>query len=372
MNNSELRPMKRALVIGSGLTGSTAAWKLASQGWQVRVHEASPFVGGHVRTCEFNGIQYEQNGIHVFHTNIREIYELITRFVELIDYKHLIMTEIENLLLTWPLQLEEVKRLDLWNEIERELQNLPTDPDATNFETYAISIMGATLYGLFIQPYTLKQWGVDPRRLSSSFAPKRIGLRDDGDKPIFRDQWQGWPKGGWNKVIEGLLTEYPIEILLGRTELESTVDWNSYDAVIVTAPLDDFLKVAQLPWRGVRVEHQILPDMQGMYLSAGQINHPGLDQKYTRRTETKWMSGQGDRLGTVVTHEYPTSELKHYPVDDSSGENRRYANSLKEELIKMHPNALVAGRLANYVYINTDQAMMQGLHVAEKAMSKFS
>jgi uncharacterized protein YyaL (SSP411 family) len=32
------------------------------------------------------------------------------------------------------------------------------------------------------------------------------------------------------------------------------------------------------------------------------------------------------------------------------------------------PNAIIAGRLANYVYINTDQAVMQGINAAKSAM----
>lgn len=38
--------MKKALVIGSGLAGSSAAWKLASEGWRVQIHEADLQVGG--------------------------------------------------------------------------------------------------------------------------------------------------------------------------------------------------------------------------------------------------------------------------------------------------------------------------------------
>jgi UDP-galactopyranose mutase len=359
--------MKKALVIGSGLAGSSAAWKLASEGWRVEIHEADLQVGGHVRTSEFNGLLYEQNGIHVFHTNIEEVYEFLIRFVSLIDYKHIIITEVEETAVTWPLQLEELAQLSAWKVIEGEIANLPADPDFNNFETYAVSIMGSTLYQLFIYPYTKKHWGVEPRLLSSSFAPKRIDLRSDGVKPIFKDKWQGWPNGGWTRVIEAMLTEFPIKLVLGRKESSASVAWEDYDAVIVTAPLDEFLGLKQLPWRGVKVEHHFLPQTN-LFLQAGQVNHPGLDEPYTRRTETKWMSGQSDVPGTMVTYEFPTDQLKHYPIDDADGNNRTYANQLKLKLKSMHPNAIVAGRLANYVYINTDQAMMQGLNAADQAI----
>lgn len=269
--------------------------------------------------------------------------------------------------ITWPLQLEELAQLSAWKQIEQDIRSLPSEPDFTNFETYAISIMGATLYELFIYPYTKKHWGVEPRLLSSSFAPKRIDLRSDGVTPIFKDKWQGWPEGGWTRVIEGMLTEFPINIVLGRKDSSSSIAWEDYDAVVVTAPLDEFLDLEKLPWRGVQVEHHFLPQA-GFSLQAGQVNHPGLDQPYTRRTETKWMSGQFDVTGTIVTYEFPTDQLKHYPVDDADGNNRTYANQLKLKLKSMHPNAVIAGRLANYVYINTDQAIMQGLNAADQAI----
>ena len=359
--------MKKALIIGSGLAGSSAAWKLASEGWRVEVHEASLDVGGHVRTSNFNGLLYEQNGIHVFHTNIEQVFSFLSQFVKLIDYKHIVLTEVEGTAITWPLQLDELKGLSAWTTIEKELVHIPNQPDFSNFETYAISIMGPTLYELFIYPYTKKHWGVEPRLLSSSFAPKRIDLRNDGNRALFKDLWQGWPDGGWTRVIEKMLTQFPIPLILGRKDSSQTLDWDKYDAVIVTAPLDEFLGAEPLPWRGVRVEHHFIPGID-FSLQAGQVNHPGLDKSFTRRTETKWMSGQTKISGTMVTYEFPNDELKHYPIDDVDGRNRTQANKLKSILRERYPNAVVAGRLANYVYINTDQAIMQGINAADQAM----
>jgi diacylglycerol kinase family enzyme len=44
--------------------------------------------------------------------------------------------------------------------------------------------MGRTLYGLFIEGYTRKQWGCEPSELSSAIAPKRVELRADGSRPV--------------------------------------------------------------------------------------------------------------------------------------------------------------------------------------------
>jgi UDP-galactopyranose mutase len=356
----------KALIIGSGLTGSTCARVLADSGWTVEIHESEYFVGGHVRTAEYNGILYEQNAIHVNHTNNDEVINFIKRFSKWIPYIHKIKTKIPAGLLSWPPQVNELRDLKEWVKIEKELKNLPKTPNTDNFEAYAISIMGSTLYDWFVFPYTKKQWGTEPKNLSSSFAPKRIDLRYDGYTPMFRDKWQGWPDGGWTKFIENMLNHNNISIKFGIFETEKTINWDLYDVVIVTSALDDFLNTEQLEWRGVRVEHQYIPNKIGFALEVGQINHPGLDKKYTRKTETKHMSNQKNVLGTIVTYEYPGSKQKHYPVDDVNNVNRKKANILKEKLLKMHPNAIVVGRLANYVYINTDQAINQALVVSKK------
>jgi phytoene dehydrogenase-like protein len=70
----------RALVVGSGLSGSTAARTLADHGWFVEINEAAYFVGGHVRTAEYQGLLYEQNAIHVNHTNCDQVILFIKRF----------------------------------------------------------------------------------------------------------------------------------------------------------------------------------------------------------------------------------------------------------------------------------------------------
>ena len=51
---------------------------------------------------------------------------------------------------------------------------LPSEPSGKNFEEYVISMMGPTLYELFIKLYTIKQCGYNLKELSSEFETKRI------------------------------------------------------------------------------------------------------------------------------------------------------------------------------------------------------
>ena len=47
----------KAVVIGGGVGGLAAAWELVQQGHEVSLFEASPALGGQVRTFEVGGVE---------------------------------------------------------------------------------------------------------------------------------------------------------------------------------------------------------------------------------------------------------------------------------------------------------------------------
>lgn len=360
----------RCVVVGAGLAGATAAWELNHNGWHVEVHEAEATVGGNLRTAAFNGVPYEPHGPHIFHTSNLEAYRVMSGNVALNDYRHQVKTRPPGgPELSWPLQVSELKVLKQWPQIAAELDALSGHPEGANFEAYATSLMGRTLYELFCEGYTWKQWGQDPRTLSASFAPKRLDLRTDGDTSMFRDTWQGYAWRGWHHAVENLLRQVPV--YLGSPLTLGTLP--EADAYVVTAPLDQFLESGEeLPWRGVRTEVTYHPD-QNQVLSAPVVNEPSRDVPYTRQVETRqmaWSHFTSDpaNRGTVVCREYPGASVKHYPVDDLEGRNRHLHGTLVTMLKMMEPRAVLAGRLASYAYLDMDQAIMQGLNAARKIL----
>lgn len=358
---------KKAMVIGSGITGSIAAWNLANNGWHVEVYDQINEIGGHLASGKINNIVYEKYGPHIFHTNDENVVNIIKKFGKFNKYEHMPKSIINDKLFSWPPQIHELQNSEYWVDIKKELSLLSDERKLDNFEEYAISLMGKTIYNLFIYEYAKKHWKTEPKNLSYSFAPKRIDIRNDKDLRVFKDKWQLFPKNGWSCVIESMLDNKNINIILGLKHDKDTINWKLYDAVIVTAPLDDFLKKESLPWRGVRVENKYIPNQIGTYLPAAQINYPTLKVSYNRITETKWMTNQKNN-GTVISYEYPDDNLKHYPIDDIYNNNRNYANNLKNILISSYKNAIPAGRLANYVYIDIDQAINQGINASKKAL----
>lgn len=356
-------------MVGSGLAGATAARVLHDRGHGVEVVDGHDRWGGQLHGATANGVIYEPHGAHIFHTNDEQVWRFVTGHVPMLSYRHRVLTEVQDRTLSWPPQVSELRTLREWPLIESELGARPASPDRTNFQSYCIAVMGRTLYGWFIEPYTRKQWGMEPALLSSHWAPKRIDLRHDDYRDLFRDPYQGYPDGGYLRLVDSLLSPLPVTmgVYVSAETFEDAV--GGFDAVVLTAPLDAFFgeSLGALPWRGVRLVSRWYPDREHV-LSAAVVNHPGLDKAYTRRIETKLMSGQHG-LGTVVSEEYPGAPVRHYPVDDVEGANRRLASSYADlARSTFNTPVVLAGRLATYSYIDMDQAVRQGFRAADLAV----
>jgi UDP-galactopyranose mutase len=368
--------MRRALVVGAGLTGAAATYRLTETGVSVTVAESSTVVGGHVRTAWVDDVPYEPEGPHLFHTDDTDVWELVSSLVEFVPYRHRGLTRVDGVMFSWPLQLDELRRLDSWPQVDRELRGLPSAPDPTNFETWCVSQMGETLYGLFVDGYTAKQWGRPGRELAASMGPKRVELRRDGNRELFRDRHQGWPRRGYTPLVEALCARAESVLLGCHVTVDALPDLVPPGVpVVVTAPLDVFHGgvAGDLDWRGVSVTPQWFPD-GGPRLPAMIVNEPDPAVPWTRQVETVHVLPERWRpRGTVVCREYPGAYARHYPVPDAAGRNAAVQAANERLAAGYQRNPLVpAGRLARYRYINMDEAIRDGLRAADQVLKKLT
>ena len=80
----------------------------------------------------------------------------------------------------------------------------------------------------------------------------------------------------------------------------------NFDDVVITSALDDFIASDQkLEWRGIKSKTKLYEDLDESecITEAYQINHPSLEENYTRTIETKHASGQRVKASSIEVDE---------------------------------------------------------------------
>ena len=70
------------LVVGAGLFGAVFAQQAKEKGKKVLVIDKRPHIAGNIYTKKVEGIDVHEQGAHIFHTNDREVWKYVTKFIE--------------------------------------------------------------------------------------------------------------------------------------------------------------------------------------------------------------------------------------------------------------------------------------------------
>ena len=341
----------KTLIIGSGISGCSIARLLKDRNHDVSIIEKKGNLGGLCITkISPNGIKYEPYGARIFHTKNPTITEFVTRFDKFNGYIHRRGVIINKKLFPLPLTKESISKFKDKDKIYHELQNRPPKIDNTNFETACISIFGPTLYSYYIQNYTKKMWGQDPKNLTAEWAPKRLELREYEDDRYFKDEWQGVPINGFTYFLEKMIEGIPLE--LNTTE----IDPNNYDIVISSAPIDETMhfKFGKLPYRSIQYDYK--ENVQWEKDDLGTINLPQ-HSKYIRKCNFKIIHKQESPNNWVhfqIPVEADENNEPMYPI--STKENNELFSKYLEEICKTQ-NICPIGRLGLYKYLDMDTAI---------------
>lgn len=158
-----------------------------------------------------------------------------------------------------------------------------------------------------------------------AFIIKRLSVCLVFDNNYFNDKYQGIPIGGYNKLIEGLLSG--IETKTGADFFNDRTYWESLaDTIVFTGKIDEFYgyRFGKLNYRTVRFEQEIIdkPNFQGNAV----VNYTERDVSYTRVIEHKHFEMFGSEAyacpKTIISKEYSTEWRDgmepYYPVNDKT------------------------------------------------------
>lgn len=352
------------LIVGVGLAGSVLAERLASAGRKVLVIDRRNHIGGNCYDFyNDDGVLVHKYGPHFFHTNAKEIWDYLSDFTEWIYFSLRVKTFIDGQLFDLPINLNTINQFYNLNlstlEVKHFLDKIREKIDnPRNAEEQVISKVGWDIYNKFFKNYTIKQWGVDPKKLDAAVTG-RIPVRFNRDNRYFSDKYQGLPKKGYSQLFERLLGNKNITIEL-ETSFDQLKNDVQYFNLIYTGCIDEFFnfKFGKLPYRSLRFEMETL-DCE-FYQEVCYINYPN-DYDFTRILEVKHGTMQKINKTTIV-REYPTEKGEpYYPVPQKKNENlyKKY----KEEAKKLK-NTYFIGRLSQYKYFNMDEVVSEALSLS--------
>jgi len=332
-------------ILGAGLAGCTLTHLLQKQGYNVSVIEKDNDIGGMGKTYYKDGLKYEY-GPHILYSRNQKVIDFITSIIDVKPTVVYVAAYVEGQLVDYPVSISSIFNLREKKKIIEELYYLnPNAPDRRNFQTYVASLMGKTLYDLFIHGYTKKFWGIDPCELSSSWVPHRISFRTN-DRRLFKDDWQAYPEPDYNEFFR---------CLMGQTEIICNREINSYnvgslgeDLCISTIPIDQLhaYKLGRLPYRGYRLEVEVLNKRHYWPNNYAWVTFPN-DYEYTRICEYKHYNLQQSEK-TIISREFPGDKPLHYPINTSENEELFEKYLL---LTCQKGNLITMGRLGLYSYL---------------------
>jgi UDP-galactopyranose mutase len=352
------------LIVGSGLYGAAFAYKARQRGKKCLVIDKRPHLGGNVYCERVEDINVHKYGPHIFHTSNREVWDFVNSIVEFRPFILSPLANYQGKLYNLPFNMNTFYAL--WGvktpeeakaRIEKQRKACIGEPK--NLEEQAISLVGKDIYEILIKGYTEKQWGRPCTELPP-FIIKRLPVRFTFDNNYFNDTYQGIPIGGYNRLIEGLLsrieTKCNTDFFKDRTALE-----NLTENIVFTGKIDEFYgyRFGKLDYRTVRFETEIF-DCEN-YQGNAVINYTERSIPYTRIIEHKRFESE-NQPKTVISKEYPSEWQEgseaFYPINDEKNDAlyRQY-----RALADKEANVIFGGRLAEYRYYDMDKVVEQVL-----------
>lgn len=368
------------LIVGSGLYGSVFAYLATKEGKKCLVIDKRNHLGGNIYNEQIEGINVHKYGAHIFHTSNKQVWEFMNSIVEFNRYTNSPVVNYEGKLYNLPFNMNTFYQM--WGcttpaqamaKIEEQkaeaVAKMKADgvAEPRNLEEQAQMLIGKDIYEIFIKGYTEKQWGRKCTELPA-FIIKRLPVRFVFDNNYFNDKYQGIPNGGYNKLINGLLTEVEAKVNVDFFENQSY--WESIaDKIVFTGKIDEYYryKLGQLEYRTVSFEQEV--HNCSNYQGNAVVNYTEREVPYTRIIEHKHFEMFGAEVDkiqkTVLSKEY-SMEWKlgmepYYPVNDER--NNKLAEQYRQ-LGASEDNVIFGGRLAEYKYYDMNQ-------IVENVLNRF-
>ena len=371
------------VIIGAGFAGAVLAERIATkQNKKVLLVDKRQHVGGNCYDYkDDNGIIVHKYGPHLFHSNIRQVWEYLSQFTEWDIYQHQVLACIDGKSVPIPFNLNTLHEVFPESMANRLEEKLLAEYDYNSkvpilklkqSEDKDLQFLADFVYEKIFLHYTMKQWGMKPEEIDGA-ATARVPIFVGRDNRYFNDKYQGVPKKGYTGIFNNMLNHPNIKLMLNTSAkeiLELTNDGGiklfgmPFDGkVIYTGLLDDLFnyEFGELPYRSVNMVFESIEKKD--YQKSATVNYP-CNYEFTRITEFKKIH-YADVPNTTILKEYPQEYKRgintpYYPIftEDNQAMYKKYADKAAE-----YKQLVLVGRLAEYRYYDIDDIVERALWV---------
>jgi UDP-galactopyranose mutase len=339
------------------------------RGWRSLVIDRRPHLAGNCFDSKHEGVLVHRYGPHYFRTDDERLVRYLSRFTGWIEGRYIVRASHRGQLYPIPVNRRTLEmffgvRLASDQEAEALLATVRVPiAEPQNAEEFALSRVGRELYEAFVLGYTLKQWERHPRYLAP-WLLGRLPVRTDLDERYVPHRFQLMPAAGFTAMFGRMLDHPLVEVRLGVDFADLRGKVVPRIATVYAGPVDEYFGHAEgrLPWRSLEFDYQL--HRKPWVQPCVQINYPGAEP-FTRTVEAKHVTGQ-EHPHTVVVREFSrASGDPYYPVPEAAAQAMaaRYAVRAEAERAR---RVWFVGRLAEYRYLNTDEAITRALSAFEE------
>jgi UDP-galactopyranose mutase len=359
------------LLVGAGPVGCVIAEQAAKiLNWKCLIIDKRPHIAGNCydRIHE-SGVMIHQYGPHYFRTNHKWLIDYLSQYTKWVHGNYYVKSYCKGQYFPFPINLNTLEQffgIPLNEESAHALLEKTRDKieNPTNSEEFVLSRVGKAMYESFYLNYTLKQWDKHPKELDKSVCG-RIPVRMNRDERYVDHAYQLTPKEGFTQMFQNMISHPNIDVLLETDYNAIKAEIKPRRATVYAGPIDEYFafSLGKLPWRSLKFD--FVTYNQNYFQPCVQINYPN-DFDYTRTVEIKHVTRQACN-NTVISYEYATSEGDPFypiPAPENKSLYLKYEKMAIEE--EQKNKVYFAGRLAKYIYLNTDEVIEMAFHTFEK------
>lgn len=390
--------------------------------------ERSGEVAGLCRTVELDGAVFDLGG-HSFHTPHENVRCLVFDALQMEQQRREAWCFVAGSWVAYPFQrhFAELPDPELRASCARGLAAAGEWRDAANFDSYLDLRFGRGIAEAFLRPYNAKLWGADLARMSADWTSERVAapagteqrFKDDGGVrlPLEADTTIAYPaRGGYGEIFRCLargITDLrlgeavthidplrqTLETRSGQTlawhRIVSTVPLPDLLALLTDVPMDIAAGVATLEALPVYLVMVVLDgrgklDRQRVYCAGNELPGHKVVFNHTSSTWLREKPRHGILIEVAGGKEHDPAILALSAVADlvatgligGASEVRRvevtrltlgypvptHARAATMSMVRAwldERGIAIAGRFAEWAYINADEALARGMEIGD-------